>query len=208
MRGSGFRTRSVTESPYKPFCGYTRGRQQIQSAIVSVGKLEYHADNAAVHDSHGTVETRLMCGVEFGSFSCQPEPCGEHEGIELRVDSSTAGPVLGALRIVSQQVIGITARTLTVVTVRHAGGGSVVSRREGAAIPRDDRPHWEPRARGVFTPEACHTHQGVVSARFHRWAPRFRWRTMTGAGSSPRSSRGASAPGRSGHPRRCGASRR
>src|SRR3546814_2269651 len=78
----------------------------------------------------------------------------------------TARTVLGALRISAEELsFLITARALTVVTVRQTGGSSIVAGGEGAALTGDDRTHRQSRARGVFGPEFCHTHQRVVSAR-------------------------------------------
>src|SRR3546814_18581906 len=93
----------------------------------------------------------------------------------------TARTVLGALRISAEELsFLITARALTVVTVRQTGGSSIVAGGEGAALTGDDRTHRQSSARGVFGPEFCHTHQRVVPARLHQSSGlRCRWRTGT-----------------------------
>src|SRR3546814_13746828 len=81
----------------------------------------------------------------------------------------TARTVLGALRISAEEFsFLITARALTVVTVRQTGASSIVSGGEGAALTGDDRYHRQSRPRGVFDPEFCHTPQRFVSARLHQ----------------------------------------
>src|SRR3546814_4609804 len=58
-----------------------------------------------------------------------------------------ARTVLGALRISAEELsFLITARALTVVTVRQTGGSSVVAGGEGAALTGDDRTHRQSRS--------------------------------------------------------------
>src|SRR3546814_6273014 len=66
----------------------------------------------------------------------------------------TARTVLGALRISAEELsFLITARALTVVTVRQTGGSSIVAGGEGAALTAVDRTHRQSKERGVFGPE-------------------------------------------------------
>jgi len=217
MRGSGF---SGISRSYAFLCGSdaphlvhgdTRSQEKLEAPIVSVRVFVHHASNTRVDDTHGTVETGLVCGVDLGALRRQPISSGEHEGVKLRVDSSAADLETPAVLVVRRnaRVLERVPAVARVVAVRHSGRRSVEASREGATIPRDDRSHRQPGARGVGGPEMRHTHQRLVPAGpTHRRAPRSRWRSSTGAGSSRWSSPGAWQPEPGGPARRCAESRR
>src|SRR3546814_3734089 len=102
--------------------------ENLQPAVIPVGVHEDHADNARIDNGHGARQTRLVGGVKLGALGGHSVASGESQGVSLGMYRRTARTVLGALRISAEELsFLITARALTVVTVRQTGGSSIVA---------------------------------------------------------------------------------